>query len=139
MRPNDGTRTSSPECCWSPSAEHGDSLAPETSRWQAVIGFAVTRDGTPVRCWVQSGDTVDATVISEVKRDLSAWKLGRIVMVLDTAYWIATQLAEQDPNRRTKQGSAMRTTRPGQNQRSVGWFGSGLRQNRCPSTVSPPA
>ncbi|MBA4171018.1 MAG: IS1634 family transposase [Chloroflexi bacterium] len=53
---------------------------------QAVIGFAVTRDGIPVRCWVWPGNTVDATVISEVKRDLNAWKLGRIVAVMDTGF-----------------------------------------------------
>src|SRR3990172_495523 len=51
---------------------------------QVVIGFAVTRDGVPVRCWVWPGNTVDATVISEIKRDLNEWKLGRLVMVLDT-------------------------------------------------------
>ncbi len=53
---------------------------------QVVIGFAVTRDGIPVRCWVWPGNTVDATVISEVKRDLNEWKLGRIVAVMDTGF-----------------------------------------------------
>ncbi len=65
---------------------------------QAVIGFAVTRDGIPVRCWVWPGTTVDATVISEVKRDLNEWKLGRIVAVMDTGF-------NSEANRKTLQGA----------------------------------
>ena len=65
---------------------------------QAVIGFAVTRDGIPVRCWVWPGNTVDATVIDEVKRDLNEWRLGRIVAVLDTGFNSAA-------NRKTLQGA----------------------------------
>jgi len=65
---------------------------------QAVIGFAVTRDGIPVRCWVWPGNTVDATVISEIKRDLNEWKLGRLVMVMDTGF-------NSEENRRTLQGA----------------------------------
>jgi transposase len=65
---------------------------------QAVIGFAVTRDGIPVRCWVWPGNTVDAKVIDEVKRDLNAWKLGRIVAVMDTGFNSAA-------NRKTLQGA----------------------------------
>ncbi len=65
---------------------------------QAVIGFAVTRDGIPVRCWVWPGNTVDATVIDEVKRDLNEWKLGRIVAVMDTGFNSAA-------NRKTLQGA----------------------------------
>jgi len=65
---------------------------------QAVIGFAVTRDGVPVRCWVWPGNTVDATVISEIKRDLNAWKLGRLVMVMDTGF-------NSEENRKTLQGA----------------------------------
>jgi hypothetical protein len=65
---------------------------------QVVIGFAVTRDGIPVRCWVWPGNTVDATVIGEVKRDLNEWKLGRIVMVMDTGF-------NSEANRKTLQGA----------------------------------
>lgn len=65
---------------------------------QAVIGFAVTRDGIPVRCWVWPGNTVDATVISEVKRDLNEWKLNRIVAVMDTGF-------NSEANRKTLQGA----------------------------------
>ncbi len=56
---------------------------------QVVIGFAVTRDGIPVRCWVWPGTTVDATVVKEVKRDLNAWKLGRVVLTERTQVLIA--------------------------------------------------
>jgi len=65
---------------------------------QAVIGFAVTRDGIPVRCWVWPGNTVDATVIGEIKRDLNEWKLGRLVMVMDTGF-------NSEENRKTLQGA----------------------------------
>jgi hypothetical protein len=65
---------------------------------QVVIGFAVTRDGIPVRCWVWPGNTVDAAVISQVKRDLNEWKLGRLVMVLDTGF-------NSEENRKTLQGA----------------------------------
>ena len=65
---------------------------------QAVIGFAVTRDGIPVRCWVWPGNTVDVKLVDEVKRDLNAWKLGRVVMVMDTGF-------NSEANRRTLQGA----------------------------------
>jgi hypothetical protein len=63
-----------------------------------VIGFAVTRDGIPVRCWVWPGNTVDVKLVDEVKRDLNAWKLGRVVMVMDTGF-------NSEANRRTLQGA----------------------------------
>ena len=53
---------------------------------QVVIGFAVTRDGIPVRCWVWPGNTSDQEVIEEVKADLNSWRLGRVVMVQDTGF-----------------------------------------------------
>lgn len=65
---------------------------------QAVLGFAVTRDGIPVRCWVWPGNTVDVSVVEEVKRDLNDWKLGRVIMVMDTGFNSAE-------NRRTLQGA----------------------------------
>ena len=65
---------------------------------QAVIGFAVTRDGIPVRCWVWPGNTVDVSLVEEVKRDLNRWKLGRVVLVLDTGF-------NSEANRRVLQGA----------------------------------
>lgn len=65
---------------------------------QAVIGFAVTRDGLPVRCWVWPGNSVDVKLVEEVKRDLKAWKLGRIIMVMDTGF-------NSEENRRRLQGA----------------------------------
>jgi len=65
---------------------------------QAVLGFAVTRDGIPVKCWVWPGNTVDVSVVDEVKRDLNDWKLSRIVMVMDTGF-------NSEQNRRTLQGA----------------------------------
>jgi transposase len=65
---------------------------------QAVIGFAVTRDGIPVRCWVWPGNTVDVKMVDEVKRDLNTWKLGRVVMVMDTGF-------NSEQNRKTLQGA----------------------------------
>lgn len=53
---------------------------------QAVVGFAVTREGIPVRCWVWPGNTSDQDIIAAVKRDLNDWKLGRILTVLDTGF-----------------------------------------------------
>ncbi|BAS28209.1 IS1634 family transposase [Limnochorda pilosa] len=65
---------------------------------QVVIGFAVTRDGIPVRCWVWPGNTSDMNVVEEVKRDLNGWKLGRVVVVMDTGF-------NSDENRRILQGT----------------------------------
>lgn len=65
---------------------------------QAVLGFAVTRDGIPVRCWVWPGNTADVSVVDEVKRDLNGWKLGRVIMVMDTGFNSAE-------NRRALQGA----------------------------------
>ena len=53
---------------------------------QAIIAFAVTRQGIPVRCWVWPGNTADKAIIQEVKQDLNDWKLGRVITVLDTGF-----------------------------------------------------
>lgn len=50
---------------------------------QVVIALAVTRDGVPVRSWVFPGNTVDATTVATIKRDLAAWKLSRVLLVGD--------------------------------------------------------
>jgi transposase len=65
---------------------------------QAVIAFAVTRDGIPVRCWVFPGNRADVSLVEEVKRDLNTWKLGRVVLVMDTGF-------NSEENRRTLQGA----------------------------------
>lgn len=65
---------------------------------QAVIGFAVTRDGIPVRCWVWPGNKVDVTLVEEIKRDLNSWKLGRVVLVMDSGF-------NSEENRRVLQGA----------------------------------
>ena len=65
---------------------------------QVVIAFAVTRDGIPVRCWVWPGNTVDVSMIQQVKRDLNSWKLSRTVLVMDTGF-------NSEANRRTLQGA----------------------------------
>jgi transposase len=53
---------------------------------QVVIGLAVTREGIPVRVWVWPGNTNDQTVVRQVKDDLSGWKLGRCVWVVDRGF-----------------------------------------------------
>lgn len=53
---------------------------------QVVIGFAVTRDGIPIRCWVWPGNTSDMSVVPEVKKDLTGWKLGRVITVVDRGF-----------------------------------------------------
>ena len=53
---------------------------------QVVIGLAVTREGIPVRCWVWPGNTNDQSVVSEVKRDLTGWRLGRAIYVVDSGF-----------------------------------------------------
>jgi transposase len=53
---------------------------------QIVIGMAVTRDGIPIRVWCWPGNTSDTTVIGQVKDDLGAWKLARVVWVADTGF-----------------------------------------------------
>ncbi len=50
---------------------------------QVIIGLAVTREGIPVRVWVWPGNTNDMSVMAEVKDDLSDWRLGRVVTVVD--------------------------------------------------------
>jgi len=65
---------------------------------QVVIGWAVTRGGIPVRCWVWPGNRCDQSVVDEVKRDLNGWRLGRIITVLDAGF-------NSEENRRVLQGA----------------------------------
>lgn len=53
---------------------------------QVVIGMAVTRGGIPIRVWSWPGNTADTAVITQVKDDLAAWKLSRVVWVTDTGF-----------------------------------------------------
>lgn len=65
---------------------------------QVVIGWALTRDGLPVRCWVWPGHTADQSLVEEVKRDLNGWRLGRVITVLDAGF-------NSQENRRVLQGA----------------------------------
>src|SRR6266540_2010902 len=69
------------------SKDHRDDLP------QIVIGLAVTRTGMPVRVWCWPGNTQDQTVLAEVKDDLRAWKLGRVITVVDRGFSSADNLA----------------------------------------------
>lgn len=64
----------------------GDSKDRRPNRPQVVVGLAVTREGIPVRCWVFPGNASDQVLIRQVKDDLRAWKLNRVLWVLDTGF-----------------------------------------------------
>jgi len=53
---------------------------------QVVIGLAVTREGIPVRVWVWPGNTNDQSVVAQVKADLTGWRLGRAIYVVDSGF-----------------------------------------------------
>jgi hypothetical protein len=53
---------------------------------QIIIGMAVTRTGIPIRVWTWPGNTGDSPLIRQVKDDLRAWKLGRVVWVTDRGF-----------------------------------------------------
>lgn len=55
-------------------------------RPQVIVGLAVTREGIPVRCWVFPGNASDQLLIRQVKDDLRAWKLHRVLWVVDTGF-----------------------------------------------------
>jgi len=48
-----------------------------------TIGFAVTREGIPVKCWILPGNQHDAKTVDRVQKDLNAWNIGRVVWVMD--------------------------------------------------------
>jgi transposase len=64
----------------------GESKDRRPDRPQVVVGLAVTREGIPVRCWVFPGNTSDQVLIRQVKDDLRAWKLNRMLWVVDTGF-----------------------------------------------------
>ena len=53
---------------------------------QVVIAMAVTRDGTPIRCWTFPGNENDTAIIRTVKDDLDGWNLRRMVWVADRGF-----------------------------------------------------
>lgn len=53
---------------------------------QVVIGLAVTRTGIPIRVWTWPGNASDQVLIRQVKDDLRAWRLGRVVWVADRGF-----------------------------------------------------
>src|SRR4051812_41310007 len=59
---------------------------------QIIIGLAVTREGIPVRVWCWPGNTSDQSVLPQVKDDLRAWRLGRVVTVVDRGFSSAANL-----------------------------------------------
>ncbi|HET6954174.1 MAG TPA: IS1634 family transposase [Acidimicrobiales bacterium] len=65
---------------WGKSKDHRSDLP------QVVIGMAVTRGGIPVRVWCWPGNTNDSALIRQVKDDLRAWKLTRVVWVGDRGF-----------------------------------------------------
>jgi transposase len=72
--------------------QHGYSKDHRPDLPQVVIGFAVTRDGIPIRCWVWPGNTSDMSVVPQVKKDLIGWKLGRVISVADRGFSSETNL-----------------------------------------------
>jgi hypothetical protein len=69
---------------------YGHSKDHRTDLPQVVIGLAVTRTGIPIRVWTWPGNAADQALIREVKADLRAWKLGRVVWVADRGFDSAT-------------------------------------------------
>ncbi len=58
-------------------------------RWdlpQVVVGFAVTKEGIPVRCFAYPGNASDQEIIREVKDKLREWRLHRVIWVCDTGF-----------------------------------------------------
>lgn len=66
--------------CLGKSKDHRDDLP------QVVIGLAVTRTGIPIRVWTFPGNASDQELLRQVKDDLRAWKLTRVVWVADRGF-----------------------------------------------------
>jgi transposase len=66
--------------CFGHSKDHRDDLP------QVVVGFAVTKDGIPVRCFVFEGNASDQLIIRQVKDALREWRLHRVIWVADTGF-----------------------------------------------------
>jgi len=65
---------------------HGNSKDHRDDLPQVVVGMAVTRDGIPVRVWSWPGNTGDSDLIRQVKDDMRAWSLSRIIWVADRGF-----------------------------------------------------
>jgi DDE family transposase len=65
---------------------HGHSKDHRPDLPQVVIGMAVTRTGIPIRVWCWPGNSNDSELIRQVKDDLRAWRLGRVVWVADRGF-----------------------------------------------------
>jgi transposase len=65
---------------------HGHSKDHRGDLPQVVIGLAVTREGIPIRVWCWPGNTNDSALIRQVKDDLRAWRLSRVVWVGDRGF-----------------------------------------------------
>jgi hypothetical protein len=65
---------------WGHSKDHRPDLP------QVIIGMAVTREGVPVRLWTFPGNTSDQVLIRTVKDDLRAWRLHRVIWVVDRGF-----------------------------------------------------
>ena len=53
---------------------------------QVVVGFAVTKEGIPVRCFVYPGNASDQEIIRQVKDKLREWRLHRVIWVCDSGF-----------------------------------------------------
>jgi transposase len=53
---------------------------------QVVVGFAVTKEGIPVRCFTYPGNASDQEIIRQVKDALREWRLHRVIWVCDTGF-----------------------------------------------------
>jgi Transposase DDE domain len=62
------------------SKDHRDDLP------QVVVGFAVTKEGIPVRCFIFEGNASDRLIIRQVKDALRDWRLHRVIWVADTGF-----------------------------------------------------
>ncbi|MHB8395422.1 MAG: IS1634 family transposase [Candidatus Dormibacteria bacterium] len=65
---------------------YGHSKDHRPDRPQVVIGMAVTKGGIPIRVWCWPGSQADMSVVPQVKAELGAWKLNRVVWVLDRGF-----------------------------------------------------
>ncbi len=59
---------------------------------QIIIGLAVTCEEIPVGVWCWPGNSNDQAVLPQVKDDLRAWRLGRVVTVVDRGFSFAANL-----------------------------------------------
>ncbi len=65
---------------------HGHSKDHRPDLPQVIVGMAVTRTGIPIRVWCWPGNTNDQALIRQVKDDLRAWRLARVVWVADRGF-----------------------------------------------------